>query len=38
MLQQDTPRDYVIATGKTMRVRDFIEICFREIGIDIERR
>ena len=32
MLQQDTPDDYVLATGKTISVREFIEKCFEYIG------
>jgi len=32
MLQQDTPDDYVLATGKTYTVRDFVERCFKKIG------
>ena len=36
MLQQDTPEDYVIATGKTHKVRDFISLSFSKVGIDIE--
>lgn len=36
MLQQDTPKDFVIATGKTYTVRHFVELSFKEIGIDIE--
>jgi len=38
MLQQDRPEDYVIATGKTTSVRDFITMAFREAGIEIEFR
>lgn len=33
MLQQDKPDDYVLATGKTTRVRQFVEWCFAEVGI-----
>jgi len=33
MLQQDTPDDYVIATGETHSVRDFLREAFNEIGI-----
>lgn len=33
ILQQDQPDDYVIATGVTTTVRDFIEIAFSETGI-----
>lgn len=36
MLQQPTPEDYVIATGKTTSVRDFIKMAFAEIGFNIE--
>ncbi|HEY8564005.1 MAG TPA: GDP-mannose 4,6-dehydratase [Beijerinckiaceae bacterium] len=36
MLQQDTPDDYVIATGETRSVRDFIEKAFAEVGRTIE--
>jgi len=32
MLQQPEPDDYVIATGKEASVREFIEICAKEIG------
>jgi len=36
MLQQDKPQDYVIATGETHTVREFVELAFREIGVSIE--
>ena len=36
MLQQDQPGDYVIATGETRSVREFIEEAFRVVGMDIE--
>ena len=36
MLQQDVPEDYVIATGKMHSVREFVELAFREVGIEIE--
>ncbi|ADE35618.1 GDP-mannose 4,6-dehydratase [Methanohalophilus mahii] len=36
MLQQDEPEDFVIATGETHSVREFVELAFREVGIDIE--
>ncbi|MDB5030924.1 GDP-mannose 4,6-dehydratase [Mucilaginibacter sp.] len=36
MLQQDTAEDYVIATGVTTTVRDFIKMAFNELGIEIE--
>ena len=35
MLQQEKPDDYVIATGETHSVREFIELAFKELGIDI---
>ena len=36
ILQQDTPDDYVIATGITTRVREFVRMAFTEIGIEIK--
>lgn len=36
MLQQDTPDDYVIATGEQHSVREFIELTARELGISIK--
>lgn len=36
MLQQDTPDDYVIATGKQYSVRQFVEYSAKELGITIE--
>jgi GDPmannose 4,6-dehydratase len=35
ILQQDTPEDYVIATGVTTSVREFIRMAFNEVGIEI---
>lgn len=35
MLQQDTPDDYVVATGETHTVREFTDITFRELGIEL---
>ncbi len=35
MLQQETPEDYVIATGKQYSVRDFVNIAAAELGITI---
>jgi GDPmannose 4,6-dehydratase len=32
MLQQDTPDDFVLATGETRSVREFVEIAFNHIG------
>lgn len=36
ILQQQKPEDYVIATGVTTTVRDFVKLAFEELGIDIE--
>lgn len=36
MLQQDQPDDFVIATGQTRTVREFVERAFKVIGIQIE--
>ena len=33
MLQQDTPDDYVISTGETHSIRDFLDVAFQEIGV-----
>lgn len=38
ILQQDQPEDYVIATGVTTTVRDFVKMSFAELGIVIEFR
>jgi len=35
MLQQESPKDYVIATGETHTVREFVDFAFKEIGISI---
>jgi len=35
ILQQDTPEDYVIATGVTTYIRDFVIMAFREIGVEL---
>jgi len=35
MMQQDQPRDYVIATGITTSIRDFISMSFAEVGVEI---
>jgi GDPmannose 4,6-dehydratase len=35
MLQQDKPEDFVIATGKTTTVRDFVTMAFSEVGISL---
>lgn len=36
MLQQDAPEDYVLATGVTTKVREFISMAFAEVGILVE--
>jgi GDPmannose 4,6-dehydratase len=36
MLQKDIPENFVIATGETHSVREFVELAFKEIGIIIE--
>ena len=33
MMQQDVPKDYVIATGESHSIREFLDIAFNEIGI-----
>ncbi|HEX3386000.1 MAG TPA: GDP-mannose 4,6-dehydratase, partial [Mucilaginibacter sp.] len=38
ILQQDQPEDFVIATGVTTRVREFVRLAFGEVGIEIEFR
>ncbi|UZP66880.1 GDP-mannose 4,6-dehydratase [Desulfovibrio mangrovi] len=38
MLQQDAPKDYVIATGEQYSVRDFVEAAAEELGMSIEWR
>lgn len=35
ILQQDTPDDFVIATGKAHTVREFLEMAFAELGVEI---
>ena len=37
MLQQDNPDDYVIATGETHSIREFLELCFEHAGLDWEK-
>jgi len=34
MVQHDTPDDYVVATGETYSVRQFLDVAFKHIGID----
>jgi GDPmannose 4,6-dehydratase len=37
MLQQDTPADYVIATGVSHSVRDLVEVAFARVGLDWQK-
>lgn len=36
MLQQDSPEDFVISTGVTTSVREFIRMSFREVGVELD--
>ena len=36
ILQADKPEDWVIATGVSTSVRSFVELAFKEVGIEIE--
>jgi GDPmannose 4,6-dehydratase len=36
ILQAEEPEDWVIATGKTTTVRDFVRLAFKELGIELE--
>lgn len=36
ILQQDVPEDFVLATGVTTRVREFVRMSFREVGVELE--
>ena len=36
ILQAELPEDWVIATGVTTKVRDFVRLAFREVGIELE--
>ena len=36
MLQADTPEDYVLATNRTVTVREFVKLSFESAGIEIE--
>lgn len=38
MMQHDTPDDFVLATGRKMSVRKFVDLSFKEIGIDLKWR
>jgi GDPmannose 4,6-dehydratase len=37
MLQQEQPEDYVIATGETHSVQEFVELAFSRAGLDWEK-
>ena len=34
MLQQEIPDDYVIATGESHSIQDFVELTFKKLGLD----
>ncbi|WP_129599753.1 GDP-mannose 4,6-dehydratase [Anaerophilus nitritogenes] len=36
MLQQDEADDYVVATGETHKVREFVELAFKHVGIEVQ--
>jgi GDPmannose 4,6-dehydratase len=36
MLQQDNPDDYVLATGRTVTIREFVNMSFAEVGKKLE--
>ncbi|MEL6140656.1 MAG: GDP-mannose 4,6-dehydratase [Bacteroidota bacterium] len=36
MLQQDQAEDFVLATGVTTKVRDFVRMSFREVGVELD--
>ena len=36
ILQAEQPEDWVIATGKTTTVRDFVRLAFKEVGVELE--
>jgi len=36
ILQQDQPEDYVLATGHTTEIREFIRMSFEQIGVELE--
>ena len=36
ILQAENPEDWVIATGKTTTVRDFVRLAFKEVGVELE--
>jgi GDPmannose 4,6-dehydratase len=36
MMQHHTPDDFVLATGRTTYIRDFVRMAFREVGVELE--
>lgn len=36
IMQHDTPDDFVLATGRTTYIRDFVRMAFREVGVELE--
>lgn len=38
MLQQDEPEDFVLATGETTEVRQFVQWAFEDVGVELEWR
>ena len=38
ILQADKPEDWVIATGETTTIRDFVRLAFKEVGIELDFR
>ena len=36
MLQQENPKDYILASGENHSVRDFVELAFKELDIELE--
>lgn len=36
MLQQDKPDDYVLATGRTVPIRDFVDMAFAHVGVALQ--
>ena len=38
MLQQSEPEDYVLATGRTASVREFLELCMKHLNLSYERK
>ena len=36
MLQQDQPDDFVVATGRSVTVRDMCEIAFKHVGLELQ--